>query len=225
MRRLPLVLARGTLGDAAVALAVLGAMGAALTVVEAGSAPRPVGLLVSLVPVALGVATGTRFGRSRTHGELDGWMALGGSPRALVGPVLSLAALGGLCALAFPLASASVPLPAPVAPGLEVWWADGWTAPPALRWQTPPGDLGLFALAQRWWEGAPPGARATVDAAEILRRVWFAAACPLAVLAGAWLPLRGGPKRAAGVVRAAFAGAVGPAAWLLLGVLAVGACS
>jgi len=49
-------------------------------------------------------------------------------------------------------------------------------------------------------------------------------ACPVAVVAGAAIPLGRGSRRSAGVARAALAGAGGAAAWLLLGTLAVGAC-
>lgn len=205
-------------------LVVAGAAALAVTMVESGGGTRPLGLLVTLAPMALAAATGLRFSRARLAGAVDGWETLGGAPAGLVGPLM-LAAVGiGLCVLVGPVPSAPLPLSAPVEAAASVWWVEGWTAPPGERWTVPPGELGLGELWDRWLETPPPGARGGVDGAELLRRVSLVLAWPLAVLAGAWRPLQVGGREHSSTSAALFACAV-VAGWMSFGALAVGAYS
>lgn len=169
--------------DAALILVALGALATALVAVDAGSRPQ-VGLALLLGPVALGAATGGRRAALRGGGELDGWRALGRSDAQLLTPLLLSAALAGLMALVLPAPSSWAALPAPLGAGLPGWTGAEWTTAPAGDWTTEPGRLWLPQLVQRWLAVAPPGARAQVDAGELVRRAGLALAWPGAVLCG-----------------------------------------
>ena len=169
--------------DAALLLVVLGGLAAALVAVDAGSRPQA-GLALLLAPVALGAATGARRAALLGAGELDGWRALGRSDAQLLAPLLLSAALAGLLALLLPAPASWAALPAPLSPGLPGWTGSAWTSAPPDAWTTTPGSLWLPQLVERWLAVPPTGARAHVDAGELVRRAGLALAWPGAVLCG-----------------------------------------
>ena len=169
--------------DAALILLTLGALATALLAVDAGSRPQA-GLALLLGPVALGAATGGRRAALLGGGEFDGWRALGRSDPQLLAPLLLSATLVGLLALVFPAPSSWAALPAPLAAGLPGWSGAEWTTAPPDAWTTEPGRLWLPQLVERWLAVPPVGARAQVDAGELVRRAGLALAWPGAVLCG-----------------------------------------
>lgn len=221
--RLPRVLALET---ALWTLALTAAASAAAAAVSAVESSAVTGWMPALAPLALAAATGLRFARARSAGAVDGWMALGGAPESLAAPLGLAAAVCGLALLLWGSPSSLFALPSPVPADATVWWTgEGWGAAPGARWRIEPGLLSFEELVSRWWEGPPPGARAHVDGAELLRRLNLALAWPIAVIAGTWTPLRSARRSAVASSAAALRGASVVGAWIAVGSLAAGAYS
>ncbi len=207
-------------------LALTAALAAAVAAVSAVEGRAVTGWMPALGPLALAGATGLRFARARSAGAVDGWTALGGAPEALARPLGMTALVCGLVFLFFGSPSSLFAVPSPVPVDATVWWTgDGWGAAPGARWRVEPGLLPLGDLVSRWWEGPPPGARAHVDGAELLRRLNLALAWPIAVVAGSWMPLRSARRSVAASSAAALRGAALVGAWVAIGSLVVGAYS
>ena len=218
--------ALGTLAGTCLLTALVTAVSAADRGFEA--ALRPGEVLRLAGPLSCAVAVALAVARSRLGGRWDAWEGMGvGRARQLL-PLLSVALLGAALQAAAPAseppsaALAPVLTPAPVAADARLWpgpVAGSWGEPDLARWKVPPSALSGVELRARAREGAPLGARAGVDRAELLRRRGLVLAWPVALLVGAGVALvrTRSRRRAVGSPLAGIAALAGVSAttWLL----------
>jgi hypothetical protein len=183
-----------------------------------------------LVPLCLAGATAKVLAASRIDGEWDLDALLGYSPLARLTPLLVGSILLAVAALCLggraPVSAVDQgdvglwSLPAPVDPQASLWFEEGrWGQPDLSYWTTSPGSLSTTALWARLQAKAPKGARRGVDRAELLRRIGWSLALPLAVLIGFKVGKHQGAsaRRSPGtpILRAVLISSGGQLLWLL----------
>ena len=219
---------------AALTLVYLGALAPLVllfNVLDGGASIGDVVLSVAslLLPLSLAAASAQVFATARIDGEWDLDSLLGYSPAARIAPVFASAALVAvftlLAAQQAPLSGLSAggsgpwALPAPVEATASLWLGEGdWSRPDLGAWMSPPGTLTLPALWARATTKAPIGSRRGVDRAELIRRLGWSIALPLAVLLGARAGRRCVAKRrepGSPVLGAVVTASAGLLSWLL----------
>ncbi len=225
---IPPLLLRVVLGTAAGLLLALGlALGAALAE-GAADLPSLLALVRLLGPLVLAVTTAAVVQDSHRRGEWDAWAAMGHQPRSrwlavlLLG--LSMSAVGAPRFAPGEGALAVLATPAPVDPTLR-WWpeGEGWRSREPGDFDAAPGSLATGELLARLRQEPPPHVRRGPYGSELIRRLGWLLAWPLASAAGLFAS-RNARRRGPTTASAATAGSL-ILAWCIAVLLCAGYAS